>query len=475
MKATVLSFFIGFLLISCVTLKPQPPEVNTPFHPMQKLPVSTISVPVKIGVKQFEERINNHIPNDLYTQTGMKVGNGISMQLEVKRCGDIFLFSDEGKLWVNVPIQIKGKVEWNEERTEKEKIGPIKVSWKVLTIKRQKDFDDKVVVKIQIELGVDENGHLKVETDSVFHLDRHTTLEILNKRINYASIAMDKIKKQLFPINALIDEQLKTMNNINGLPDKFCKVLKTPLLLSDKPINVWVAFDIQNYYPTPIRSIDSQTVALDLCMHTNIKSHVGITPPDVAVVDKIPLKYESSTNNVFAVSLPVFVSRNDFDNKIKERLEHTSYVIPGSKNKIIIKTINLDIKGELFIFKINISCKNLKGDLYLLGKLAYQPQTKMLYAENLDYDMNTDQLLRDKAAFLLNDTLLSSIRSKISYDVSREMDNAKQQTEQALGNIKIDESFRVIGKVNTMSVESINREADFIKINAVLSGSFESE
>jgi hypothetical protein len=83
------------------------------------------------------------------------------MQLEVKRCGDIFLFSDEGKLWVNVPIQIKGKVEWNEERTEKEKIGPIKVSWKVLTIKRQKDFDDKVVVKIQIELGVDENGHLK--------------------------------------------------------------------------------------------------------------------------------------------------------------------------------------------------------------------------------------------------------------------------------------------------------------------------
>jgi hypothetical protein len=74
MKATVLSFFIGFLLISCVTLKPQPPEVNTPFHPMQKLPVSTISVPVKIGVKQFEERINNHIPNDLYTQTGMKVG-----------------------------------------------------------------------------------------------------------------------------------------------------------------------------------------------------------------------------------------------------------------------------------------------------------------------------------------------------------------------------------------------------------------
>ncbi len=128
------------------------------------------------------------------------------------------------------------------------------------------------------------------------------------------------------------------------------------------------------------------------------------------------------------MSLPVFVSRNDFDNKIKERLEHTSYVIPGSKNKIIIKTINLDIKGELFIFKINISCKNLKGDLYLLGKLAYQPQTKMLYAENLDYDMNTDQLLRDKAAFLLNDTLLSSIRSKISYDVSREwiMPNSKQ-------------------------------------------------
>ncbi|MFA7401771.1 MAG: DUF4403 family protein [Bacteroidales bacterium] len=475
MKAKVLPFFIGFLLISCVTLKPQPPEVNTPVHPMQKLPVSTISVPVKIGVKQFEERINNHIPNDLYAQTGMKVGNGISMQLDVKRNDDIFLYTDEGKLWVNVPIQIKGKVEWNEERREKEKIGPIKVSWKVLTIKRQKDFDDKVVVKIQIELGVDENGHLKAETDSVFHLDRHTTLEILNKRINYASIAMDKIKKQLFPINALIDEQLKTMNNVNGLPDKFCKVLKTPLLLSDKPINVWVAFDIQNYYPTPIRSIDSQTVALDMCMHTNIKSHVGITPPDVAMVDKIPLKYESSTNNVFAVSLPVFVMRKDFENKIKERLEHTSYTIPATNQKLIIKTLSIDAKGEIFIYKINISCKNIKGDLYLLGKLAYQPQTKMLYAETLNFDEHTDQLLCDKAAFLLNDTLLSSIRSKISYDVSPEMENAKRQTEQTFNNMKMDDSFRMIGKVNALSVESVIYEADFIKINTVVKGSFETD
>jgi hypothetical protein len=300
-------------------------------------------------------------------------------------------------------------------------------------------------------------------------------LEILNKRINYASIAGDKVKKQLLPINALIDEQLKTMNNVNSLLDNFCKVLKNPILLSNKPLKIWAAFDIQNYYPTPIRSIDSHTVEFDLCLRANIQSHVGTSPSDIAIVDKIPLKYELSTNNVFTMSLPVFVIRKDFENKIKERLEHTSYLIPGSNNRIIIKTVNLDVKGELFIFKINITCKNLKGDLYLLGKLAYQPQTKMLYAETLNFDGHTNQLLCDKAAFLLNDTLLSSIRSKISYDVSPEMENTKHQTEQALSNIKIDESFRVIGKVDAMSVESINREADFIKINTVLKGSFETE
>lgn len=473
MKATVLTLIIGFLLISCISLKPETPQIDAPIHPIQKLRVSTLCVPVKIGIKQFEERINEQIPKNLYTQTGMKVGNGISLQLNVKRNGDIYLYSDEGKLWVNVPIQIKGKAEWNDEKREKEKIGPIKVSWKVVTIKRQKEFDDEVVLKTQIKLGIDENGQLKAETDSVFHLDRQPALQTLNKRINYASIATDKVKKQLLPINALVDEQFKTMHNVTDLLNDFSKVLKNPLLLSEKPLKVWATFDIQNSYPTPLRSIDSHTVALDLCLLTNIQSHVGITPPDVAMVDKIPFNYESSTNNVLALSFPVFVNRNDFEKKIKEKLEHTSYAIPPTNQKLIVKTLSIDAKGEVFIYKINISCKNIKGDLYLLGKLAYHPQTKMLYAETLDYDEHTVRLLRDKAAFLLYDSLLSSIRSNITYDVSAEMENAKQQTEQAFNNIKIDDSSRMTGKVNDLSVESVFFEEDFIKINVFLKGSFE--
>jgi hypothetical protein len=44
----------------------------------------------------------------------------VSYALEVKKCGDIFLLFNEANMG-DVPIQIKVKAEWNEEKEKKKK------------------------------------------------------------------------------------------------------------------------------------------------------------------------------------------------------------------------------------------------------------------------------------------------------------------------------------------------------------------
>ena len=96
-------------------------------------------------------------------------------------------------------------------------------------------------------------------------------------------------------------------------------------------------------------------------------------------------------------------------------------------------------------------------------------------SKNLDFDVNTNKILVNKASWLINKLFLSTIEKQLACNVSNNLDKAKLETENAINNLQINKLIKVYSKINNLTIMSINTQTDFIKINTKINGTLNME
>ena len=453
-------------LNSCVVLKPKIPTLpEVGFKPEKK--ESTLNFPIKVDFNTIEHVVNEKVPVVLFSQSGIDLGNGIKLQIEVTREGAITFNTANGNIITSLPIHVKGQVAMKNEV----KLGLFGLASKSVRLSNSQNFDTKLTVTATTRMRIDQDWNLKPTTTSDFTINQPPSISIMGFSISLGSIMKQKLHEQLPRLNNMIDEKIASSFNLHNEMSHYWESVRKPVLLTTEPVKVWGLFEPTQFNFAPPRSIDSKTIQFNLSVKTYIQSYIGDNAPQPATGPLLPLKNNPAKAENFDLNLPVAIELKEIKKIAQKEIVGKTFQIPNSSRTVTVNDIDIYGSGNKLVIKCNVKSKRMVGDIYLIGIPQYNKEKRELYMQDLDFDVNTNSMLTQKAAWLVNAFFLKKIESKMRYAAGASLDEAKVKLENSLNTIKLDERIKISSKINNLTIESLNTDQDVIYLNANVAGS----
>ena len=138
------------------------------------------------------------------------------------------------------------------------------------------------------------------------------------------------------------------------------------------------------------------------------------------------------------------VHHNDSLLHINQNPQNSSLVAMSFQNKVVELThLALDVLGSI------------NGTIYLSGIPNYNPITKEIYFDQMEYILNTKSILMKSANWLLHGTILKSIQANCRYSIKGNLDEGKQNMKPYLSNYSPMKGVFVNGTINDFEFEKV--------------------
>ena len=426
---TALWIFILLISIACKRINPDRPSYRG--EPMV-IPeaISTINIPLEIPLQYIEKHLNKGLAELVYSENDLNIGNGISTNLNVFRTGNLRLSSDaENKLLVNLPMRLKGEL-----KIAKTLFGQ--------SLSTSIPYDENLspVVSFTPEIGKDWDvaiNNLKIES-----WGRPLKYSLLGYEVDFDPILRKHVEK-------VLTNQLSS----NGLSRISFKRLIT---------ETWNAYgeafkigrgDLESYLYTVPQKIkiseqltEDHKLQLNLGLEGKVLTYLGEKPQ--AKPSPLPgLYYNDDTTNFLDITLPIAVGYPVFDEYLNRELSGQNFRIDKQTN-FIPKGISTQSFGDRALVQMDFTLqragrKDLTGELFLVGRPTYDAATEAIRFEDIDFDINSKNILANNASWLKQGQLLAAIKRQAYFPIGSYIDQARMELQQR-GYLSTDfASFRV--------------------------------
>ena len=425
-----------FLVVSsCATvnkveaLKPAPSN-DSPV--VFKNKISYIAMPVEISLKEIESQLNRNLNGLIYNDS---ILDDDKTEMKIWKTAAVKLTEKDGNIISVIPMKIWAKFKYGTDfmglnDTREININgtitlnskPHLTNWKLTTTSKLEDFEWS-------------------ESPSILVAGRKVPITyIINPTL---SIFKSKIAKK---IDDAINETCDFKPQVLTVLDK----LSTPFLTSEAYETWFKMVPVELYVTDAILSKSKLTMQMGL--KCNMQTVVGREPKNSFDANKIVLKPvalipENTTASVVAVS--TYESASKIVTKNFQGQEFAS----GSR-KIAVQKVDLWQKDSKMIIALSVA-GSINGTIYLSGIPNYNPITKEIYFDQMDYVLNTKSVLMKSANWLMQGTILKKIQENCRYSIKGNLEEGKKNMEPYLTNYSPMKGVFVNGILNDFEFEKL--------------------
>lgn len=425
-----------FLLVSsCATtnkveaLKPTPSN-DSPV--VFKNKISYIAMPVEISLKEIESQLNKNLNGLIYNDS---ILSDDKTEMKIWKTASVKLTEKDGNIISVIPMKIWAKIKYGTDfmglnDTREININgtitlnskPHLTNWKLTTISKLEDFEWS-------------------ESPSILVAGKKVPITyIINPTL---SIFKSKIAKK---IDDAINETCDFKPQVLSVLDK----LSTPFLTSEA-YETWFKMVPIELYVTDAILLKSK-LTMQMGLKCNMQTMVGQEPKNSFDAKKIVLKPvslipENTTASVVAVS--TYESASKIVTKNFQGQEFAS----GSR-KIVVKKVDLWQKDGKMIIALSVA-GSINGTIYLSGIPNYNPITKDIYFDQMDYVLNTKSVLMKSANWLMQGTILKKIQENCRYSIKGNLEEGKKNMEPYLTNYSPMKGVFINGVLNDFEFEKL--------------------
>lgn len=422
------------ILNSCVTIKPDPPAVVV----KSQAPViseSVVNLPVSIQLGEIETLLNKELPTELYKQDKIDMGHNAFLSLQVVKNGVLSLTTNGGQVKGSIPILINGKVDWSSKLCE---FCP--------SLSNTKSFQIKIVLQTNSVISVLENWDLQAKTTSTYVLEKPPCIDIAGFPICFEKIAKEKLNENLPLINRAIDGSIKDAIGLKSMAEEYYKLFALPYLVSQDPLQMWSTFKAESFKISPPVSKSLKELVYSLNVKGHVSFVIGNKPSIAPKVVLPPVKTATVTQKDFSIKIPVGIQFAELENFLSKEVAGKEYSLPEKKRKIFVNKVSLSGQDSLLIIAIDFNSKRTKGLLYMNARPVYNDSTKILSLKDIKIDTKTNNILLNKAAWISNGLFNKMIEKKMTFDLSKEMNEGVGTIKKMLGNYPLGD--RAVLKMN---------------------------
>lgn len=434
------------------TLKPEPDDASPLVYDSSP---SFINLPITIKLSDIENQTNSLLNGVIYEDNNIEDD-------------DIQI-----KIWKQAPIKIQNDPSNPNKRIRtilplkaniKYRIGTKKMGIELYDVR---EFNLNGVITLSSETTLS-NWKLTTKTEfKSLNWNESPTMTIFGKNmpitylINPAiSIFKSNLEKE---IDGAIEKSMDFKPNVLQAVEKIC----TPFQMSDT-YESWLRIVPIEIYSTNAK-LKNDSFILDMGMKCNMETIVGKQPETKYSANKIALKPVAKIPSQISANIAAISSYVDASKIMTKNFAGQEF---GSGNKkVTVKNVSIWHKDGKMVIALDV-LGSINGTIYLNGFPSYNPQTKEIYFDKLDYVLDTKSKLMRTANWLAQGYILRKMEESCRYSIQPNLEEGKKSMAGYLKNYSPMPGVFVNGKMEDIQFDKIQLTNQaiiaFIKINGTV-------
>lgn len=400
------------------------------------VPVSSINLRVETSAADLSTIVNQSLPQELYKGQG-----GLGTSVKVLRTGPVSITTNDNFIYLTLPVQLTFGYGFYES------------------------YPLRAGLKFKARVDVTPDWRLKTELYYTGLSDNLAdTLKLGPLSLKPKSMVegiTQPVQRLLAPI---IDNKVNDAVQLRAKVAPLWQNAFNPSMIN-KEFSTWLKLTPEKIVMSPLLATHNQ-IRLSIGVITGAAVTVGPKPAATPARPLPPVQQVSTFDKQFNIQLATDIFFEDLVTALNPVLLDKTF---GEDKKITIKKFSM--KGEEGRLMVNLtSTGDFDGELTVLAKPAYNPQTNSLTFEEVDFDTKNAGWLISAGSWLFSSTIRSTIKEKLDSAIVEQLEKARIKASSTLSSMQLAERVRLSGTVKALSLGEAAVLQDHLSVQVVAQG-----
>lgn len=412
---------------------------------------SQVSIPIEISFKKLEDLTNSSLPKELYKDTSYEDNDNDQLKCSVYKNGAIKITPVKEKvLKIDVPLKV-----WIAKG-----IG-------TLGFYNYQSTSFQMVMSFYMAYNIHSNWNLVTKTvKNGYSWVQKPSLNIKGMEIPITKLVEIILDKQQQGYADLIDNQIK--KNINFKKDitAIWNQMSEPTLIAEE-YKTWLVTQPLQISCLPFTQSNT-ALNLKFIVDINSATYIGSVPNAYSLKSEVPpFKFIKAFSDEFALYTAIHVPYIEATDIAKKTLLGKEYEFSDGKYKIKIEDILIGGVDSNITIETSMS-GSFNGKVTIKGKPYFDTIRNSIRLQDLDYNVQTRNILHKAAAWLFEKRILNNLNDNFEIPLGESLTKAKLSTESALNQQK--NGVKVTGTIKQMRPYLVEALTDKLLLILVTSG-----
>ncbi|UFH53043.1 DUF4403 family protein [Spirosoma sp. KNUC1025] len=398
--------------------------------------LSTVHVPVSIALADVERQINAQVSGLIYEDNSLDDNNRDQFMTKVWKRGPILLSAEDSLFHFTVPLRI-----W------------VKAGVSVLgfTQYKETEFEIDLRFKTKFDLEHDWTVHTQTQADG-YGWVRRPTVSVVGVNIPITSFVSRMIDKNLGTITKSLDQQIRRNVDLRTPVLKAWNTLREPYLLSEK-YRTYLQVVPKRVLITPLRfegRVIRATIGIEGYTMTTTGAKPDVRPavslPDLTVVGQV--------KDDFQIGLLSEATYQEAAKLVAEEFVGKSFSFSENRYNITITSMDMYGQNDFLIIKAGLK-GTINGDIYLKGQPYYDAHDQTISLKNLQYDLDTKNVLARSASWLLKGTFARTLEKQLTIPVGSQIADMQKLLQERLKNNQLAKGVVINGHIDEIKPDQV--------------------
>ncbi|MEM9837361.1 MAG: DUF4403 family protein, partial [Bacteroidota bacterium] len=450
--ASKAKFMVGCLLTLSLLLllgcgdKTKADKVQEAYGELPELPLSTLSIPLRIEMEELTQLINEQLANANFTNTTGEAEDQ-RLQVEIKKADDIALevFSDQIRYIVPLDLDVSYDLSFGKA-----------------------EADGVLALDFRSRFAIDSSWQLTTDTELTSHQwEKEPKLKLGVVSLPIASISNYVIRQFKTNLEQEIDRAVAEQIGLAGYVTEAWNLLQQPILAAEN-YQAWLQINPQDLRMTPLQTSEKE-IAATISLDAQPRITFGEEPPAQLPATFPMFRYDNRppADNDFQLRIGTLVAYEEAERLASESVLGETFS-SGNRSVTVDDLKIFGSNGRLIVELTASGAYN--GNIYLSGVPSYNNRQNRLDIKQLDFTLDTKNFLTKTAAWLFKSRLKRTIQDNLNEVVTENLDSMRQQIESQLTRQEITKDIVLSGELNELGLGDTFLTPDGIEIVVTLSG-----
>ena len=408
------------------------------FRTTLKKETSTLNIPIEITTDELARVLNQTIRRELYKGSTRTRG----MTADVVRNGPIIVSAADDFLYVTLPISMS-------------------LSYGMFEI-------PAIPLKLKFKATAGATPDWRLHTEIYYQ----GLSDLLAEEVGIGPLSFKPrsiVEGFTQPVQRVVSDLItQKINELIPLKMQVAKVwerAQKPVLL-DKNYNAWLKLTPREVMMYPLYARNNR-VRLSVGISTYAELVVGSEPAARPLLPLPKLTLVNTFDKTFRIALNADLYYKDLRAIAAPQLLNKRFDSDGKS--IVIKDFDLYGNGDKLVIKLQTQ-GSLDGVFYLTARPVFNLQTNIFSVEDVDFDMQTQDLLLQSADWFLHGSIRGKIQEQLNMNLTRQIDQSRQMAGKALARMQLMEHVFLKCDIKDLKFNDVIVQKDKISIQVYTEG-----